>query len=67
MTLNSMRRDFVNLQDRCRAAIVKRIKSKSDLEKIGVPPGIRAYLNEGMLDPVTPFLPLNKYYVISSI
>lgn len=61
MTLASMRRDFVNLQDRCRAEIVKRIKSKTDLDDLHVPPRIKSYLSEAMMDPVQPFLPVNKY------
>lgn len=50
MTLINMKRDFVNLQDRCRASIIKRIRKKSDLDKLKVPPRIKSYLYEGMVD-----------------
>ncbi|XP_065164728.1 SPRY domain-containing SOCS box protein 3 [Atheta coriaria] len=46
MTLDTMKRDFVNLQDRCRAVIVKRVASKRDLDKLLVPTRIKAYLGE---------------------
>lgn len=61
MTLVNMRRDFVNLQDRCRAVIVKRIASKSDLDELAVPPRIKNYLSEAMVEHLQPFLPVNKY------
>lgn len=69
MTLDNMRRDFVNLQDRCRATIVRKINKRGDLEKLKVPPRIRAYLYEGMNDPLLPVLPGNKQAtnLISSI
>ncbi|CAG9825522.1 unnamed protein product [Phaedon cochleariae] len=60
MVLDSMKRDFVNLQDRCRAVIVKRIQSRKDLEKLFLPPKIRQYLDEAVLDSVVPFKPVNQ-------
>lgn len=51
-----MKRDFVNLQDRCRATIVRRLRRKSDLDKLKVPPRIRNYLYEGMVDNVQPIV-----------
>lgn len=60
MTLESMKRDFVNLQDRCRAVIVKRIADKKDLEKLLVPPRIRSFLGEAIIDSVLPFKPVNQ-------
>ncbi|KAL3281724.1 hypothetical protein HHI36_004928 [Cryptolaemus montrouzieri] len=54
MVLHSMRRDFINLQDRCRAAIIKLVKSKKDLDKLYVPPRIRCYLAEDMLETSIP-------------
>lgn len=62
MTLTYMRRDFVNLQDRCRAVILGIIKSKSDLEKLEVPPLIRDYLSEAKSRE---FVPVNYYYVLN--
>lgn len=61
MSLTEMRRDFVNLQDRCRAEIVKRLKSKRDIEDLMLPPSIRTYLGEAFIDTVKPFLPVNEY------
>ncbi|XP_054285051.1 SPRY domain-containing SOCS box protein 3 [Macrosteles quadrilineatus] len=61
MTLTYMRRDFVNLQDRCRAVILEAIKNKRDLEKLEVPTLIRNYLAEAVS---TQFAPIN-YYVLN--
>lgn len=55
-----MKRDFVNLQDRCRAVIVKRVKYKKDLEKLLVPPRIKQYLGEAIMDTVNPFKQVNQ-------
>lgn len=55
MTLYSMKRDFVNLQDRCRTVIVKRVKCEKDLEKLSLPPRITLYLGEAIMDPINPF------------
>ncbi|KAG5892247.1 hypothetical protein JTB14_014617 [Gonioctena quinquepunctata] len=60
MLLDSMKRDFVNLQDRCRAVIVKRVKNKRDLETLFLPPKIRQFLEEAILDTVQPFKPVNQ-------
>lgn len=65
MTLENTKRDFVNLQDRCRAVIVKRVKSKSDLDKLMVPPKIRSYLAEA-ITVVDPTQPLKHVYPNSS-
>lgn len=61
MTLAIMKRDFVSLQDRCRAVIVKNVSGRKDLEKLMVPPRIRSFLAEAILEYTTPFRPLNKY------
>lgn len=61
MTLTYMRRDFVNLQDRCRAVILEGIKNKKELEKLEVPPMIRNYLAEAISRK---FVPVN-YYVLN--
>lgn len=65
MTLAGMKRDFVNLQDRCRAVIVKRVSGRKDLEKLMVPPRIRSFLAEAILESTTPFKPLNRYACIN--
>ncbi|XP_056630939.1 SPRY domain-containing SOCS box protein 3 [Diorhabda carinulata] len=59
MLLDSMKRDFVNLQDRCRAVIIKRVKNKEDLEKLFLPPQVRRYLSEGIPEIAQPFKPVN--------
>lgn len=61
MTLSIMKRDFVNLQDRCRAVILKRIHSQSKLGKLNLPTRIREYISEAMVDTVQIFQPSNKY------
>lgn len=50
MVLAETRRDFVNLQDRCRAEILKHIKRKSDIEKLELPFVISQYLSCAMSD-----------------
>ncbi|XP_067006832.1 SPRY domain-containing SOCS box protein 3 [Anabrus simplex] len=61
MTLAVMKRDFVNLQDRCRAVILKRIRQQTQLDKLALPTRIKAYLSEPMIETVQPFQPVNKY------
>nr|XP_018905064.1 PREDICTED: SPRY domain-containing SOCS box protein 3 [Bemisia tabaci] len=47
MTLMFMRRDFVNLQDRCRAVILKTINNNQQtLEQLQLPSMIKNYLSE---------------------
>lgn len=60
MTLGVMKRDFVNLQDRCRTVIIKRIRGKSDLDELMVPPRIKSYLSEVMIDCVQPLQTVNE-------
>lgn len=67
MYLDSMKRDFVNLQDRCRAVIVKRIRNKQDLEKLFVPTKIRSYLAEAIIDTVEPFKPVNHNNITNNV
>ena len=50
MTLAETRRDFVNLQDRCRAVITKRIRTHEDLNKLQLPITIKQYLAEPLHD-----------------
>lgn len=67
MTLTIMKRDFVNLQDRCRAVIVSLLRSPSDINKIlmeggsQLPPTIKTYLAEAMHKTAEP---TKKYYVL---
>lgn len=48
MMLTELRRDFVNLQDRCRAEVVKRMRSAKDLDQLELPRPITEYLAESM-------------------
>lgn len=48
ITLRIMKRDFVNLQDRCRSVIVEHFKNKNDLDKLMLPSRITSYLEEGI-------------------
>lgn len=67
ITLGSMRRDFVNLQDRCRACILKRIRRKSDLEYLMVPTKIRMYLGEFLENAAEPFHAVNQNVSLGSV
>lgn len=64
MRLGGLKRDFVSLQDRCRAVIISNLgKSGLDsaLEGIKLPVSIRQYLSEALH---TTAEPTNKYYVL---
>lgn len=50
MALVDMRRDFVNLQDRCRAEISKKITNLDDLVSLNLPAIITNYLAEAMYE-----------------
>ncbi|XP_050306895.1 SPRY domain-containing SOCS box protein 3 [Anthonomus grandis grandis] len=50
MVLENMRRDFVNLQDRCRAVIVKTLRCKQDVKELFLPPRIQAFISEVIED-----------------
>ncbi|XP_044743096.1 SPRY domain-containing SOCS box protein 3 [Chrysoperla carnea] len=67
MTLCCMRRDFVNLQDRCRAEIIKRINNKQDIDKLYLPMPLKHYLEEAILEKAQPFLPVNTNCVLHSV
>ncbi|XP_068140841.1 SPRY domain-containing SOCS box protein 3 [Drosophila tropicalis] len=53
MTLKSTRREFVNLQDRCRAVIMRRIRNLDQLDKLKLPLPISDYLSE-VIDDMEP-------------
>lgn len=48
MTLVNMKRDFVNLQDRCRAVIVQNLKRQSQLDTLCLPPKLKQYITESI-------------------
>lgn len=56
MVLGECRRDFVNLQDRCRAEIMKYFKTTQQLNELRLPLIITRYLAEALYDgnPLTP-------------
>lgn len=60
MTLSELRRDFVNLQDRCRAEIVKRMRKERDLQQLKLPRAIVEYLAESMQEG-NPLVSVDNY------
>uniref|UniRef100_A0A1A9ZFK2 SPRY domain-containing SOCS box protein 3 n=1 Tax=Glossina pallidipes TaxID=7398 RepID=A0A1A9ZFK2_GLOPL len=60
MTLKCARRDFVNLQDRCRIVIMKHIKTRQDLIQLKLPAIISNYLAEALGD-YTPLRQVDNY------
>lgn len=48
MILSATRRDFVSLQDRCRAVIAKRVRSQHQLVHLHLPPIITKYIAEAI-------------------
>ncbi|XP_050082501.1 SPRY domain-containing SOCS box protein 3 [Anopheles aquasalis] len=50
MILTETRRDFVNLQDRCRAVIIKHINTQEKLDRLALPYCIKNYLAEAVTD-----------------
>ncbi|XP_035773805.1 SPRY domain-containing SOCS box protein 3-like [Anopheles albimanus] len=53
MILTETRRDFVNLQDRCRAVIIKHINTQEKLDRLALPYCIKNYLAEAVTDSAT--------------
>lgn len=63
MQLCNTRRDFVNLQDRCRAIIIKHVKTRDRLDQLRLPFRITNYLAEAMTtDSTTPLSPMSNFY-----
>lgn len=60
MMLSELRRDFVNLQDRCRAEIVKKMRRARDLSQLQLPKPIMEYLAEAM-EPVQPLVSVDNF------
>lgn len=60
MTLKCARREFVNLQDRCRAVIMRRLRTAADLEKLKLPLPISEYLGE-VIDDMEPLRQVDDY------
>lgn len=60
MVLCNTRRDFSNLQDRCRGTIMKLVKTRDQLERLKLPLIITNFLGEALLGE-TPDAILNNY------
>ncbi|XP_017043799.1 SPRY domain-containing SOCS box protein 3 [Drosophila ficusphila] len=63
MTLKCTRREFVNLQDRCRAVIMRRVRTPSQLEKLKLPLPISDYLGE-VIDEMEPLRQVNQLEMV---
>ncbi|XP_053692125.1 SPRY domain-containing SOCS box protein 3 [Sabethes cyaneus] len=63
MVLTESRRDFVNLQDRCRAIIIKQVKTRDKLDRLNLPYCITNYLAEALSDCSTPVTPLEQQLI----
>lgn len=62
MVLTETRRDFVNLQDRCRAVLMKYIKSPEQLDELQLPKGIVNYISSALYSYSTiAFPPVQNY------
>lgn len=55
--LTGTRRDFANLQDRCRAEICKLVHSRRELCHLKLPNVITSYLADGVIDPTSTISP----------
>ncbi|XP_066260094.1 SPRY domain-containing SOCS box protein 3 [Euwallacea similis] len=60
MILENMKRDFVNLQDRCRAVIVKRLNCKEDVKKLCLPLRMQSYLCDVIEDSLDSYRLVSK-------
>lgn len=63
MTLNETRRDFVNLQDRCRAEIVKMYKDRDELYELDLPISITEFLAAGLATNTPILTPVQNYEI----
>lgn len=59
MVLCNTKRDFANLQDRCRAAVMKLVRTRDRLETLKLPFRIKNYLAESLCE--TPDAIVNNY------
>jgi SPRY domain-containing SOCS box protein 3 len=48
MALGVLKRDFVNLQDRCRATILAQLTHEEQIEQLCLPLRIKQYISEGL-------------------
>ncbi|KAH8281872.1 hypothetical protein KR054_003489 [Drosophila jambulina] len=66
MTLKCTMREFVNLQDRCRAVIMKRVRNAAQLEKLKLPTPISDYLGE-VIDEMEPLRQVDNYDILCDL
>ncbi|KAL1458707.1 hypothetical protein WDU94_008836 [Cyamophila willieti] len=64
ISLELARRDFINLQDRCRSIIIKTM-TQADLELVKLPTSIRNYIEEAMVKVSDPPYQPAKYYILN--
>lgn len=48
MSLGVLKRDFVNLQDRCRATILKQLTHEEQIDQLCLPIRIKQFISEGL-------------------
>jgi len=48
MSLGVLKRDYINLQDRCRAAILKQLTAEEQIDQLCLPLRIKQYISEGL-------------------
>ena len=48
MSLGVLKRDFVNLQDRCRATVLKHLTREEQIDQLRLPIRIKQYISEGL-------------------
>lgn len=58
--------EFVNLQDRCRAVIMRRVRSAAQLEKLKLPLPIADYLSE-VIDEKKPLRQVDNYDILCDL
>uniref|UniRef100_A0A182MEB4 SPRY domain-containing SOCS box protein 3 n=1 Tax=Anopheles culicifacies TaxID=139723 RepID=A0A182MEB4_9DIPT len=63
MLLSETRRDFVNLQDRCRAIIIKHINTREKLDRLALPYFIKNYLAEAVTESNATVTPLELHLI----
>ncbi|KAH8409446.1 hypothetical protein KR222_005500 [Zaprionus bogoriensis] len=63
MTLKCARREFVNLQDRCRAVIMRKLRNTDELETLRLPLPINDYLSE-VIDDMEPLRQVDNYDIL---
>jgi len=48
MSLGMLKRDFVNLQDRCRASVLRHLTHEEQIDQLRLPIRIKQYISEGL-------------------